>query len=86
MTEERADLPPPEPVHNERDIARELRLRPEPPHVVRLSRKALGLMASVAAIAVGGALIFALQPARETEQQDELYTTENRTTPDPVSD
>lgn len=82
MTDERTDRRPPEPVRDEGDIVRELRLRPDPPRVVRLSRKALGLMAGVAAVAVGGALIFALQPARDAEQQDELYTTENRTTPD----
>lgn len=61
------------------DIASELRLRPERPKVVRLSRKALALIAGVSALALGGALIFALQTA-ETVQRSELFNTANRTT------
>ncbi len=74
--EDRAETPRPE-----RDIASELRLRPEPPRVVRLSRKALALIAAVSAVALGSALIFALQSSQPREQQ-ELYNTENRSTPE----
>lgn len=63
----------------EQDIAAELRLRPERPRVVRLSRKALGLIAGVSALALGGALIFALQTS-DAAQRQELFDTENRTT------
>ena len=64
-----------------KDLAAELRLRPERPRVVRLSRKVLGLLAGVSALALGGALIWALQTNRASAPQ-ELYNTENRTTAD----
>jgi len=43
------------------------RLRPDPPRVVRLSRKVLGGLAVITTLGIGGALIFALQdrPARD---------------------
>lgn len=84
MTDARSDLPPPpapdedEPVRDEKALAHELRLRPEAPRVVRLSRKALGLLAGVAMFAVGGALLFALRPAGNADQREELFSTDNR--------
>jgi len=83
VTDIRTDLPgrpddDPEPVRDEKEIARELRLRPEPPRVVRLSRKALGLLAGVAMAGVGGALLFALRPVGEADQREELFSTDNR--------
>jgi type IV secretion system protein VirB10 len=61
------------------DDAKALRLRGEPPRVVRLSRKVLATGAAVAALAVGGALTFALQgPNREGGPATELYNTEHR--------
>jgi type IV secretion system protein TrbI len=65
----------------EREIAAELRLRPERPRVVRLSRRVLGLLAGVSAVALGGALIWALQTNRP-DAPAELYNTENRSTAD----
>ena len=67
----------------ERDLAAELRLRPERPPVTRLSRKVLlGLMAG-AGIAVSGALIWALYQGRGNQiGGGELYNTDNKTTPD----
>ncbi|MFN3945267.1 MAG: TrbI/VirB10 family protein [Allosphingosinicella sp.] len=65
----------------EREVAAELRLRPERPRVVRLSRRVLGLLAGISAAALGGALIWALQTSRP-EAPAELYNTENRTTAD----
>lgn len=87
MSEVRTDLPStpeldPEPVRDKEALARELRLRPEPPRVVRLSRKALGTLAGVAMVGVGGSLLFALRPAGEAERQEELVTTDNRATAD----
>ena len=40
-----------------------LQLRGDPPRVMRLSRKALSILGLLAGTAVGGALIYALQPA-----------------------
>ncbi len=58
------------------------RLRPDPPRVVRLSRKVLGGLAVVTAVGIGGALIFALQDRPTRDRPGELFTTENRPTAD----
>lgn len=59
-----------------------MRLRPEPPRVTRLSRKALAGISMVASLGLGGALIYALQTRHGNNQGQELYSTDNRTTPD----
>ena len=59
-----------------------MQLRPEPPRVTRLSRKALAGLGLVAGLGVGGALIYALQTRHGNNQGQELYSTDNRTTPD----
>ena len=59
-----------------------MRLRPEPPRVTRLSRKVLAGLGLVASIGVGGALIYALQTQHGGDRREELYSTDNRTTPD----
>lgn len=41
------------------------RLGAEPPHVMRLSRKALAILGGASGIAIGGALLYALQPAAQ---------------------
>jgi type IV secretory pathway VirB10-like protein len=65
------------------DIRAELRLRPEPGRVMRLSRKVLVGLGGVASLAVLGTLIWALDTRRRgNEQPSELFTTENRTTAD----
>lgn len=58
-----------------------MRLRAEPPRVTRLSRKALAGLGLAASLTVGGALIYALQN-RQRGQGQELYSTDNRSTPD----
>lgn len=58
-----------------------MRLRAEPPGVTRLSRKALAGLGLAASLTVGGALIYALQN-RQQGQGQELYSTDNRSTPD----
>jgi type IV secretion system protein VirB10 len=59
-----------------------MRLRPEPPRVTRLSRKALAGISLAASLGIGGALIYALQTRHGANQGQELYSTDNRTTPD----
>ncbi|HUO00880.1 MAG TPA: TrbI/VirB10 family protein, partial [Bradyrhizobium sp.] len=73
----------PQPV---RDLAAELRLRPERPPVTRLSRKVLMALFVVAVVSVSGALIWALsQGQRKSTGASELYSTENKPTPDGLS-
>ncbi|MBZ9803421.1 TrbI/VirB10 family protein [Mesorhizobium sp. ES1-6] len=64
------------------DVSAELRLRPEPARVTRLSRKVLIGLGGVASVAILGTLIWALDTRRVHEQASELFTTENRTTAD----
>ena len=64
------------------EIAAELRLRPERPRVMRLSRRVLATLGGVSAIAVAGALTFALWPHGPKGPGTELYNTDNRQTPD----
>jgi type IV secretion system protein VirB10 len=65
------------------DLAAGLRLRTQHPPVTRLSRKVLMGLASVTAITISGALIWALyQGNRKPGSGPELYNTENKTTPD----
>ena len=59
----------------------EMRLRANRAPVTRLSRKVLLGVGAAAAIAVGGALLFALKPQHQTAGS-ELYNTNNRNTPD----
>lgn len=59
-----------------------MRLRPEPPRVTRLSRKVLAGLGLAASLGVGGALVYALQTRHGGNQGQELYSTDNRTTPD----
>jgi type IV secretion system protein TrbI len=67
----------------DRDLAAELRLRPERPAVTRLSRRLLLALATIAAISVAGALIWALyQGQRKPTGGTELYNTESKPTPD----
>ncbi len=69
-------------VRTDREIAAELRLRPERPRVMRLSRRVLATLGGVSAIAVAGALTFALWPHGAKGPAQELYSTNNRQTPD----
>jgi type IV secretion system protein TrbI len=64
-------------------LAAQLRLRPERPHVTRLSRKVLAGLGGIVGIAVFGAMIWALQ-SRSARQDGgtELYSTDHKTTPD----
>lgn len=60
----------------EAEIARELRLRPDPPRVMRLSRKAIALATALGGLGLGAILIVALQDRRGTDTRTELFSTE----------
>jgi type IV secretion system protein VirB10 len=62
----------------------DLRLRGDPPRVIRLSRKALAAVGLVTTAGIGGALIYALQPSAP-KSQTELYATDNRATSDSLA-
>jgi type IV secretory pathway VirB10-like protein len=67
------------------NLAAQLHLRPAPPPVMRLSRKVLMGLATVAVIAISAALIWGLYQRRNPVAGTELYNTENKTTPDGLS-
>ena len=58
------------------DPASAVRLRGDPPRVMRLSRKAIGIASACSFALVGGALIYALQP-QDRNGSEELYNTGN---------
>ena len=64
------------------ESAAPMRLRAEPPRVTRLSRKVLASAGLVVSIGIGGALIYALQTRDAGQNNEELYSTENRPTAD----
>ncbi len=66
----------------EDQLAAELRLRPEPSPVTRLSRKVLATLGAVAAAAILGALVFALQSRGPGQESTELHSTGHKTTAD----
>jgi type IV secretion system protein VirB10 len=70
----------PEPRKVEQRIERELRLRAEPPKVLRISRKAIAFAVGVAAIGLSAALYVATKP-REKNLAQEQVRTEGRSTP-----
>ncbi len=67
---------------SDREIADELRLRPERARVTRLSRRVLAGLGAVSAIVLSGALVFALRPHGPGSNGPELLSTDNRATPD----
>ncbi|ARU00449.1 TrbI/VirB10 family protein [Yoonia vestfoldensis] len=73
MTQAPDMQPPP---RTEEDIAQELRLRPDPPRVMRLSRRAIALATAIGGLGLGAILIVALQNNRQEVNQTELFSTE----------
>lgn len=61
-----------------------LRLRADPPRVMRLSRKALAIAGGIATAAVAGATIYALQPPA-TDMPSELHDVEHRAVGDSLA-
>lgn len=68
------DLQPP--TRTEEEIAQELRLRPDPPRVMRLSRRAIALATAIGGLGLGAILTVALQNNRQEGTQTELFSTE----------
>jgi type IV secretory pathway VirB10-like protein len=68
VEDERTETPPVDPDST-------VKLRGDPPRVMRLSRKAIGIASACGFALVGGALIYALQPAGR-KGADELYNTD----------
>jgi type IV secretion system protein VirB10 len=62
----------------------DLRLRGDPPRVMRLSRKALAILGLVAGGAIGGSLLYALQPQHKAASE-ELYNTDSHSTADALA-
>lgn len=63
------------------DAEAAVKLRGDPPRVMRLSRKAIGIASACGFAVIGGALIYALQP-QSHKGADELYNTEGVTVAD----
>lgn len=63
------------------DPERAVKLRGDPPRVMRLSRKAIGIASACGFAVIGGALIYALQP-QTRNGADELYNTGGSTVAD----
>ena len=61
-----------------------MRLRPGRAPVTRLSRKVIVVLALILAVAIAAALFLALRPGLKIDRT-ELYGTDNRTTPDGLS-
>ena len=59
-------------------------LRGDPPKVMRLSRRAIGIATAVATAFVGGALIYALRPESQ-KKAEELYNTDSRNAADSLA-
>lgn len=70
------DNRPEEPGRTEKDIAKELRLRPDPPRVMRLSRKAITVLTVAGGLGIGAILIVALQGSDPGDGPSELFSTE----------
>lgn len=67
---------------SEAEIAADLRLRPDPPRVMRLSRRTLGTLAAVGGLGLGAILIVALQDPERGDGPAELFNTERVPTAD----
>ncbi|WGJ14957.1 TrbI/VirB10 family protein [Methylocapsa sp. D3K7] len=71
------------PERDDHETAAGFRLRPDRPKVMRLSRKVLAGLAGIASLAILGSLIWALSTSKRGQQSgQELFNTDNKTTPD----
>jgi type IV secretion system protein TrbI len=59
-------------------------LRSDPPKVMRLSRKAIGIACAISTAFIGGALIYALKPDGP-KKSEELYNTDSRNAADSLA-
>ncbi len=70
------DERPEEHPRTEQDIAKELRLRSDPPRVMRLSRKAITVLVVAGGLGIGAIMIVALQGSDPADGPTELFSTE----------
>ena len=63
-------------IEDGKDIAESLRLRADPPRVMRLSRRTLMVLGTVGGLGLGAILIVALQDREPVDGPQELYSTE----------
>ncbi|WP_084399904.1 TrbI/VirB10 family protein [Henriciella aquimarina] len=63
-------------IEDGKDIAASLRLRADPPRVMRLSRRTLMVLGTVGGLGLGAILIVALQDREPVDGPTELYSTE----------
>ena len=73
MSEDAEHKPDP---RDEKEIAESLRLRADPPRVMRLSRRALTILGAAGGLGLGAILIVALQDRKPFDGPQELYSTE----------
>ncbi|WP_257893165.1 TrbI/VirB10 family protein [Gymnodinialimonas phycosphaerae] len=71
-----APISDPKGLSKEQDIDRDLRLRSDPPRVMRLSRKAIAAFVATGGLGLGAILIVALQGRQASDTPSELYSTE----------
>ncbi|QBF31819.1 TrbI/VirB10 family protein [Thalassococcus sp. S3] len=76
MSDDRNEEERAEPSRSESEIAKELRLRPDPPRVMRLSRKAITVLTVAGGLGIGAILIVALRGPDRTDGPSELFSTE----------
>ena len=76
IEDQQQDDRPEEPLRTEQDIAKELRLRSDPPRVMRLSRKAITVLVVAGGLGIGAILIVALQGSDPGDGPSELFSTE----------
>lgn len=62
--------------HDHKGIAESLRLRADPPRVMRLSRRVLTILGATGGLGLGAILIVALQDRKPFDGPQELYSTE----------
>jgi len=74
--DQQPDESPNEGSRSAQDIAREWRLRSDPPRVMRLSRKAITILAVAGGLGIGAILIVALQGSEQGAGPAELFSTE----------
>ena len=76
MSDDRKEEEIDEAPRSESEIAKELRLRPDPPRVMRLSRKAITVLTVAGGLGIGAILIVALQGPDQGDGPSELFSTE----------
>jgi type IV secretion system protein TrbI len=85
MTAPHPKAPPQDTTASEKAVAETLRLRPDPPRVLRLSRKAILLASTVGSLSLGAILLVALQDGRSRDDAPEQVATGHAETAEGLS-